>query len=38
MMAFIQEHLFSAAPAPLVVVAVLALMLIGDLATSPSSR
>ncbi len=38
MMAFIQEQLLSAAPAPLVVVAILALMLIGDLATSPSSR
>jgi hypothetical protein len=38
MVAFIQDYLFSAAPAPLVVVGVLALMLIGDLATSPSSR
>lgn len=38
MLSLLSEQLISAAQAPLVVLAVLALMLIGDLATAPSSR
>lgn len=38
MLSLLSEQLISAAQAPLVVLTVLALMLIGDLATAPTSR
>jgi hypothetical protein len=38
LLSLLSDQLFSAAQAPLAVLAVLVLMLIGDLATAPSSR